>query len=541
MTVADDARAPRDTEEVVTPIEQPAAEVEESAPAQAEVETVEAAGVADVAADAPAVEAAPAEAAETAEVPAAEAAEAKAKAEEAPVAEVTEEAAKEAPAPAAPAAPSPAAAKPRKHRPAPPSEQPLDIAAVVRAAQFGRVADDGTVYVREAGGERAIGQYPEGVPADALEMYVRRYLDIAAQVELFSARMVNLSDKEIDSTLASLSEALEAPKAVGDLDGLRERLAGLKTAAEEHKVAERARREAAKAESIAVRTKIVEQAEEIAARDPQRVQWKSSGEQMRALLDQWKEAQRSGPRIPKGEEDALWKRFAAARGAFDRARRQYFAELDKVQAKAKATKEALIARAEELSTSTDWRETSAKMRDLMEQWKAAGRTSRKEDDALWARFRAAQQVFFDNRSSTNKAIDAEYAENLRTKEALLEHAEALLPVTDVEAAREALRPIQDAWEEAGRVPREAKDRIEARMRAVERAINEAENERWRRTDPEKKARRAGLVGQLEEAIENLEKELAQATAKGDAKAVRQAEEALAARKSWLDQLSRSEG
>lgn len=529
MTVADDARAPRDTEEVVTPIEQPAADVEESAPAQAEVETDAAVEVADAAAAAPAVEATEAPATEDAP---AEVDEAK---EEAPAA------AKEAPS-AAPAAPSPAVAKPRKqHRPAPPSEQPLDIAAVVRAAQFGRVADDGTVYVREAGGERAIGQYPEGVPADALEMYVRRYLDIAAQVELFSARMVNLSDKEIDSTLASLTEALEAPKAVGDLDGLRERLAGLKTAAEEHKVAERARREAAKAESIAVRTKIVEQAEEIAARDPQRVQWKSSGEQMRALLDQWKEAQRSGPRIPKGEEDALWKRFAAARGAFDRARRQYFAELDKVQAKAKAAKEALIAKAEELSTSTDWRETSAKMRDLMEQWKAAGRTSRKEDDALWARFRAAQQVFFDNRSSTNKAIDAEYAENLRTKEALLEHAEALLPVTDVEAAREALRPIQDAWEEAGRVPREAKDRIEARMRAVERAINEAENERWRRTDPEKQARRAGLVGQLEEAIENLEKELAQATAKGDAKAVRQAEEALAARKSWLDQLSRSEG
>ncbi|MDO4791623.1 MAG: DUF349 domain-containing protein [Buchananella hordeovulneris] len=515
MTVADDARAPRDTEEVVTPTE--------------ETQTVE-------------------ETTEAPQAPVEEPAVVEAEAEEAAAQPAPEgEKAAEEPAPAEPAAPvaekvpAPSAVKPRKrHHPAPPSEQPLDIAAVVRAAQFGRVAEDGTVYVREAGGERAIGQYPEGVPADALEMYVRRYLDIAAQVELFSARMVNLSDKEIDSTLASLSEALEAPKAVGDLDTLRQRLADLKVAAEEHKVAERARREAAKAESIAVRTKIVEQAEEIAGRAPQRIQWKSSGEQMRALLDQWKNAQRSGPRIPKGEEDALWKRFAAARGSFDRARRQYFAELDKLQAKAKAAKEALIARAEELSTSTDWRETSAKMRDLMEEWKAAGRTSRKEDDALWARFRAAQQVFFDNRSSTNKAIDAEYAENLRTKEALLERAEALLPVTDVEAAREALRPIQDAWEEAGRVPREAKDRIESRMRAVERAINEAENERWRRTDPEKKARRAGLVGQLEEAIENLEKELAQATAKGDAKAVRQAEEALAARKSWLDQLSRSD-
>ncbi|OKL52448.1 DUF349 domain-containing protein [Buchananella hordeovulneris] len=442
--------------------------------------------------------------------------------------------------PEADASPSPAQLRPlRRTTPAIPAhlaEQPLDIAAVVRASQFGRVGDDGTVYVREKGGERAIGQYPEGVPADALELYVRRYLDIAAQVELFSARLMNISEREIDQTLASLTEALQAPKAVGDLDSLRDRLEQLRQAAEDHKVAERQRREQAKAEALAVRASIVERAEAIAAKDPAKTQWKQSGEALRALLDEWKQAQRSGPRIPKGEEDALWKRFAAARTAFDRHRRQYFSELDKAQAAAKALKEKLIARAEELSTSTEWRETSAKMRELMDEWKRAGRASRREDDALWARFRAAQQAFFDNRNSTNRAIDAEYAENLAVKEELLAHAEALLPITDPDAARAALRPIQDAWEEAGRVPREHKARIEDRMRAVERAVAEAENARWRDTDPEKKARRAGLVGQLEEAIEALEAELAHARAAGDSKAVAQAEEALAARRSWLDQI-----
>ena len=132
-----------------------------------------------------------------------------------------------------------------------------------------------------------------------------------------------------------------------------------------------------------------------------------------------------------------------------------------------------------LSCSTDWVGTSAKYRGLMEEWKKAGRASRKEDDALWARFRAAQQVFYDARRAKDAATDAEYAENLKVKEALVAKAEALLPVKNVKAAKKALRPIQDAWEEAGRVPRSALRRIEGRMRAVEDAIREAENAEWR--------------------------------------------------------------
>ena len=175
----------------------------------------------------------------------------------------------------------------------------------------------------------------------------------------------------------------------------------------------------------------------------------------------------------------------------------------------------------------------------MDEWKKAGRASRKEDDALWARFRAAQQVFFDARRAKDAAIDAQYAENLKVKEALAAKAEALLPVKDVRSAKKALRPIQDAWEEAGSVPRSALRRIEGRMRAVEDAIREAENAEWRRTDPETKARAEGLAGQLEDSIAELEKDLATATAAGDTKKIAEAEAALTARRAWLDQVRRS--
>ena len=420
-----------------------------------------------------------------------------------------------------------------------PADPEIDPEEAMDAAKWGRVDGEGRVYVQDNGTEREVGQFPDAPVAEAMAFYVRRFLDLKATVDLFATRLPQLSVREIDSTLKSIEQSLAEPAAVGDLDGLRARFAALRTVAAERRAAVAAERAAAKEQALKDRTAIVERAEAISAQDPARTQWKSSGAELRELLERWKEAQRRGPRLDRPTEDGLWMRFSHARTAFDRHRRQFFSELDAKQAQVKAAKEALIKRAEELSGSTDWAGTSAKYRGLLEEWKKAGRASRKEDDALWARFRAAQQVFFDARRAKDAAADAEYAENLKVKEALLVKAEALLPVKDVRSAKRALRPIQDAWEEAGRVPRSALRRIEGRMRAVEDAIREAENAEWRRTDPETKARAEGLAGQLQDAIAGLEKDLAAAQAAGDAKKIAEAEAALTARRAWLEQVLRS--
>ena len=420
-----------------------------------------------------------------------------------------------------------------------PAEPEVDPQEAMDAAKWGRVDGEGRVYVQDNGAEREVGQFPDAPVAEAMAFYVRRFLDLKATVDLFATRLPQLSVREIDSTLKSIEQSLTEPAAVGDLDGLRARFSALKSVAAERREAVAAERAAAKEQALKDRTVIVERAEAISAQDPARTQWKSSGAELRELLEKWKEAQRRGPRLDRPVEDGLWKRFSHARTAFDRHRRQFFSELDAKQAQVKVAKEALIKRAEELSGSTDWAGTSAKYRGLMDEWKKAGRASRKEDDALWARFRAAQQVFFDARRAKDAATDAEYAENLKVKEALIVKAEALLPVKNVKAAKKALRPIQDAWEEAGRVPRSALRRIEGRMRAVEDAIREAENAEWRRTDPETKARAEGLAGQLEDSIAALEKDLATATAADDAKKIAEAEAALTARRAWLEQVRRS--
>ncbi|MGY4642631.1 DUF349 domain-containing protein [Cellulomonas sp. URHB0016] len=439
--------------------------------------------------------------------------------------------------PAHPAAP-PSTGTPAVVAPTPP---PLDAAEAAHATTFGRVDDEGTVYVREAAGERVVGQFPGATADEALALYVRRFLDLQAKVALFEARLTGteLSVKEIDQTLARLTDELSEPAAVGDLDGLRTRLDALRETAAERRAVAEAERAAAREAAVVARTEIVEQAERVASTDPSRIQWRPAGEQLRTLLDQWKEAQRTGPRLDRPTEEALWKRFSHARTTFDRERRHFFAELESRNASAKAAKEALVAEAEKLQSSTDWGATAGTFRDLMTQWKAAGRASRADDDALWARFRAAQDAFFAARDAQATATDAEFRANLEVKEAILGEAEALLPVTDLAAAKQALRSIQDRWEAAGKVPRADIQRIEGRLRAVEAAVRDADQSQWRRTNPETRARAEGAAAQLEQAIAGLEADLAKAEAAGDARRIADARAALDARRSWLEQVQRA--
>ncbi len=436
---------------------------------------------------------------------------------------------------------TPAAIAPKISPTAPPAPPDLTPAEAEEAARWGRVDDDGTVWVREAAGERTVGQYPGADTADALAFYVRRYADLVAKVALFESRLeaTDLSVKEIDTTLTGLTEELAEPAAVGDLDALRSRLEALHETAAQRRAAAEAERAAAKETALAARTEIVEAAEKIAATDPARIQWRPSGDQLRALLDRWKEAQRHGPRIDRASEDALWKRFSHARSTFDRERRRYFSELEKHNADAKATKSALVAEAERLATSTDWGATSAAYRDLMTRWKAAGRANRKDDDALWARFRSAQDTFFAARDAHNKQTDDEFRANLEVKLGLLEEAERLVPVKDLNAARTALRGIQERWEAAGKVPRGDVQRVEGRMRAVEQAVRDAEQQQWKRTNPETRARAEGAAAQLLTAIAGLEKDLEAARAAGNDQKIAEAQAALDARRSWLEQVEKA--
>lgn len=413
----------------------------------------------------------------------------------------------------------------------------IDEAAAAEAAKWGRVDDDGNVWLRSSGdeGERIVGQYAAGGSHDdALGLYVRRYLDLRAQVTLLEARIDNVSYEETSASLKHINEQLFEPAVIGDVAALRNRVAKLEERAAERKEEQAAARAAAKEKALADRTVIVEKAEQLANQDPEHTHWKNSREELNALLDEWKNAQRNGARIDRPTEEALWKRFSSARTQFDRHRRQFFSERDSQRKVTIDKKEALIAEAESLSDSTDWANTAARYRDLMTEWKAAGRSVKKDDDRLWERFRAAQQKFFDARTAHNTAIDEEYSANLEAKLALLTEAEKLVPVTDLETAKEKIREIGEQWDAIGRVPRNDVQRTEGRMRDIEREIRDAESEQWRKTDPEKEERSQGMAAQLEALIQDLEDQIATESAKGNEKKVKELQSALEARRSWLN-------
>jgi hypothetical protein len=423
-------------------------------------------------------------------------------------------------------------------RPAAPSSP---TSAGVDPASFGRVDDDGTVWVRTESGERAVGSYPGATPEEALAYFVRKYEEIAAQIDLFEQRLgaADMTPAETESGVARLREAVREPNAVGDLAALAARVEGLAPVAAERRRQADAARSRAREEARARRVALVEKAEQLAAVPAEKTQWRADGQAMKDLFETWRAEQKGEGKLDRRSEDELWKRFSHARTAFDRKRRQHFAQLDETQADAKAAKEKLVKEAESLQGSTDWGPTAQAYKRLMDRWRAAGRANRKDDDALWQRFRAAQDAFFAARHAAQAEQDSEFAANLEVKLALLKEAEALVPVSDLAAAKSALRDIQERWEAAGKVPRADLDTVERRMRAVEQAVREAEDQRWRSTNPEARARAQSAVDQLESAIADLEADLAKARDQGKAKRVAEAEASLAARREWLEQAQKA--
>nr|WP_183513115.1 DUF349 domain-containing protein [Paeniglutamicibacter cryotolerans] len=457
-------------------------------------------------------------------------------------------AAAEAPTPAAPA-PKPAAVPSPAAMPRPAAATAAATGVVAppafstpleEAAKHSRVSEDGHVFVIIDGTEHPVGQYPDAGPEEALAYFVRKHDDVVSQLMLLEQRVeAKAPSSDMAKTLDHLAATVAERTMVGDLPALEARIEAARAAVSALSAAERQALEALRATELAAREAIVVEAEALAAQDTSVIQWKQGSARMNELFEAWKAAQKHGVRLGRSNEDNLWKRFRGARTTFDRHRRAYFSQLDAANAEAKSSKEALIARAEELSHSTDWGATAGEYRRLMEEWKLSKRASRKDDDALWARFRAAQDVFFAARTAENDAIDEEFGANLIVKDALLLEAKALLPITNLAAAKKALDSIRDRWESAGKVPRGDMQRVEAGLRQVEEAVRSAEDEAWQRSNPETKARTNSMLTQLEDAIAELEADLDKARAKGVESKIRSAEEALEARRAWLETLRKS--
>ncbi|WP_405177310.1 DUF349 domain-containing protein [Nocardia sp. NBC_01377] len=422
--------------------------------------------------------------------------------------------------------------KPHAIKPAPGQSaqhpHPVVVPTVTDPSAWGRVDEDGTAWVKTSEGEHVVGSWQAGDAAEGLAHFGRRFDDLATEVALLEARLAAGADaRKTKAAALTLAESLPTAAVIGDIDGLARRLQAITEHSEEAAAHAKEEKDRARHEHTERKETLCAEAEKIAAES---TQWKAAGDRLREILDEWKSIRG----VDRKVDDALWKRYSKAREAFNRRRGAHFAELDRERAAAKSRKEELCEQAEELSSSTDWVGTASVFRDLLTEWKAAGRAPREADETLWRRFKSAQDVFFSARNAAVSERDAEFEHNATAKEELLHTYENIDPANGLEAARSALRELQDRWDALGKVPRERIQELEGKLRAIEKRVRDAVDAQWRRSDPEAMARAA----QFREKVAHYEEQAAKAEAAGK---VRDAQKALDQAKQWREWAEAAEG
>jgi hypothetical protein len=388
-------------------------------------------------------------------------------------------------------------------------------------SEWGRVADDGTVYVTTADGERAVGSWQAGSPEEGLALFVRRFEQLSTEVQLLEQRLrTGAGDPNaVRQSAQRLKTTVPTAAAVGDLAGLEKRVDGLLERTEEAAEQAKAKKAEARARAAEQKAALAEEAEKLAVSS----EWKASGERLRGIGDDWKRL----PHLEKKADDELWQRVAAARKRFTERRTAHFAALEEQREVSKGRKERLISQAEALQESTDWKTTADRFKQLMTEWKTAGRAPREVEDALWGRFKAAQDTFFQARSAAFSEQDEELRGNQSVKEEILAEAEQIDPAAGLDKAKAHLRRLQDRWEAAGKVPRDAMRPLEARMAAVEEKVRAADGARFAR------AEESPFLVRLREKVAELEVKLDKARAAG--RPTDELEAALTTQRQWLSQ------
>ncbi len=398
---------------------------------------------------------------------------------------------------------------------------------------FGRVDAQNNVYVVDGGVERKVGQYLIGTAEEGLAHYQRKFDDLESQVKLLEQRIAKkLGGAELRKTANHLLAELKEPLVVGDLESLRKRVAALD---EQIGAAVAAKAEANKeviAEALKLREEIVAKAEALANADAAKTIWKTASVQMNDLFESWQGSQKNGPKVPKADADALWKRFSAARKKFDADKRAFFAGLDAANKAAKGKRADLVSAAEGLiSKGAD---AIGDYRKLLDTWKTLSRTPGKSDDALWEKFKAAGDAIYAARAEVAAVENLEQTANLAAKLELLKEAQKIDPSKGLAEAKKEILAIQQRWEKIGRVPKDKVREVEDKMRAIESKVKQAEQDHWRKTDPAAQERSNSVITQLEDAITKLEADLATAKAAKNTKKADEIAESIKARKSWLE-------
>ncbi len=212
--------------------------------------------------------------------------------------------------------------------------------------------------------------------------------------------------------------------------------------------------------NLDLKTAICEKAEVIASSEGDDRDWNALSKEMENLQAEWKGIGFAS----KKDNQRIYDRFRAACDKFYNAKRDYYSNFKKVMQDNLDKKLALCEQAEALRDSQDWKKTTDQLIGLQKKWKEIGPVARKQSDAVWKRFRAACDQFFENKSKHFSNVEESYDDNLKKKLDLIEEINSYKPENKTAENLEALKDFQQRWNEIGYVPLKEKERVQAAYR-----------------------------------------------------------------------------
>ena len=205
--------------------------------------------------------------------------------------------------------------------------------------------------------------------------------------------------------------------------------------------------------------------------------------ELQKLHEQWKEF---GP-VAKEFREQIWDRFKAATSVINKKYQAYFEEQKAHQSENLAAKTALcekveaIASKEDIKSSNEWNALSKEIEDIQKEWKKIGFASKKDNQKVYDRFRAACDKFFGRKREFYVQFKDNMNENLEKKMAIIAEAEALKLSTEWKKTTDKFINLQNQWKEIGAVPRKKSEQLWKRFRA---ACDEFFAERDKHSSPE---------------------------------------------------------
>ncbi len=222
--------------------------------------------------------------------------------------------------------------------------------------------------------------------------------------------------------------------------------------------------------NLEAKTALCEKVEEIdLAAIPSYKEWDAKSKELVELQKVW----RTIGFAPKKDNNKIYERFRAACDKFFDAKREFYAKNKELQQNNMQMKIDLCVQAESLKESTDWKKTTQDFINIQKKWKEIGPIPRKHSDAIWKRFRAACDSFFDKKSEHFSGMDSEHTENLKKKEELIEKVTNFKSAGSVDENLKILKGFQREWTEIGHVPFKKKDEVQAKFReAINKLFDE---------------------------------------------------------------------